>query len=205
MLTSFFLVGSPLANVLETHSSNAPQPLQLQFVKPACADYRAAQKRTWFRQSPKLVEGGDFLSKTLKEAIDKDDWKTVEKFFEEYPSKMNGSQKDQVDQYDTYVNDKLYRPMQLLAGSFAERGSSDKQRTLMVHREEFVAAMAQLEGCVKDTKEPGFFGKTFKAPTGSARKQQASTAWAAGKIAFNEYVKDLNSGLMLELNPLKQI
>jgi len=199
---AFFLVGSPLASVLE---GRQPTLSVGELVRPAFADFRAAQKRTWFRQSPKLSEGGSFLAKELKAAIEKEDWKVVEKLFVEYAAKMNGSQKDQVDIYDTFVNDKFLRPMQLLAGSFAERGTSEKQRVLMAHREEFLAATEQLRGSVMDVKEPGFFGKTIKAPTGSARKQQATAAFSAARTAYNAYIKDLNLGLMLELNKLPEV
>lgn len=204
-VSSFFLIGSPVANVLEGRVSGSSPYSLGDIVRPAHADVRAAQKRTWFRQSPKLVEGGGYLAKELKAAVDKEDWKTVEKFFEEYPSKMNGSQKDQVDQYDTFVNDKILRPMLLLSGSFAERGSSDKQRILMADREAFIAATEKLKGSVMDTKESGFFGKTIKAPTGAAQKQQASAALADAKKAYNAYIKDVNLGLMLELNKLSEL
>lgn len=197
-LASFVLVAPPVTDVLE---GRAPSML----VRSAHADVRAAQKRTFFRQTPRLVEGGAFWAKDVKTAIDKEDWKVIEKLFEEYASKMNGSQKDQVDIYDTYVNDKFLRPMQLLAGSFAERGTSEKQRVLMAHRDEFLAATEQLKGSVIDVKESGFFGKTIKAPTGNARKQQATAAFAAAKKAYNEYITDLNLGLMLELNKLSTI
>lgn len=202
VVSSFFLIGSPVANVLEGRVSGSSLG---DIVLPAHADVRAAMKRTWFRQSPKLVEGGGYVAKELKAAVDKGDWKVVEKFFEEYPSKMNGSQKDQVDQYDTFVNDKILRPMLLLSGSFAERGSSDKQRLLMADREAFIVATEMLKGSVMDTKESGFFGKTIKAPTGAAQKQQASAALADATKAYNAYIKDINLGLMRELNTLSEI
>jgi len=196
-LSSLALLNAPIALVL--HEGEAPQPL---FVQPAHADFRAQQKRTFFRNAPKLAEGGSFLKTNVRGAIDKEDWKAIEKLFEEYVSKYNGSQKDQVDQTDTYVNANYLRPMTLLAGSFAERGSSPKQRSLMEQREIFLEAMDKLEGCVKDTKEPGFFGKTIKATKSRA---QANDAYAKAKAAYNEYVTQLNSGLMLELVPLQTI
>ena len=56
-----------------------------------------------------------------------------------------------------------------------------------------------------DTKGPGFFDGMVKAPTGAARKKQASEAWAEGKQALNEYIRLANEGLMLELNKLPAI
>lgn len=196
--SSFFLIGAPINLINDAH-----EPITL--IRPAVADFRAQQKRTFFRYSPKLSEGGIFLKKDVKNAIDNNDWKVIEKMFEEYASKMNGSQKDQVDQTDTYVNNHFLRPMTLLAGSFAERGTSAKQRGLMEQEEVFSAAMLSLEGCVKDTPGQGFFASPIKAPTGSARNTQANAALAAATKAYNEYVTQMNTGLMLELNKLETI
>ena len=126
--SAFFLLGGPLE--LATHPSLAPSSVS-QMVAPAHADVRAAQKRTYFRYSPKLIEGGALLGKEATAAVEKGDWEAIRKIFEVYASKMNGSQKDQVDQTDTYVNSHFYRPMTILAGSFAERGTSEKQRSLI--------------------------------------------------------------------------
>jgi hypothetical protein len=64
----------------------------------------------------------------LKEGIAKEDFKVVEKMFEVYVTKYNPNDATQVDQTDRFVDSFLLRPMTVLAGSFAERGSSPKQR-----------------------------------------------------------------------------
>lgn len=87
----------------------------------------------------------------MKTAIDKDDWSVVGKFFDEYVTKYNPNDKTQVDQTDTYVNNYLFRPMKLLSGSFAERGSSPKQKALNDLEVAFESAMKELEGkSIKD-------------------------------------------------------
>merc|ERR1711908_268366 len=108
----------------------------------ANADFRAAQKRTYFRFIPKLMEGREFYMKDLKTAIEKEDWKVVEKYFEEYVTKYNGSVKDEVEATDTFVNSRFLRPMQLFSGTFAERGTSPKQRALAEQLELFKTAMS---------------------------------------------------------------
>ena len=86
-------------------------------IKPANADFRAAQKRTYFRFVPKLIEGRDFFRGELKEAIENENWNGVGKFFEVYVSKYNGNDPTQVDQTDTYVNSKIFRPMKVFSSS----------------------------------------------------------------------------------------
>lgn len=135
------------------------------------ADVRAQQKKTYFRFAPKLNEGKEFYRVELKEAIDKGNWDVVSKFFAEYVSKVNKNDPGQV-QTDTFVNNNLYRPMTLLSGTFAERGSSIKTRLLLDEEAAFSQAMASLEGCVKDIKGEGFFAPTTKMPTGEARTKQ---------------------------------
>ena len=56
-------------------------------------------------------------------SIEKGDWPVIEKVFESYVTKYNPNDKSQVDSTDTFLNTKYVRPMTVLAGSFAERGS----------------------------------------------------------------------------------
>ena len=86
--------------------------------------------------------GCDFYSKDLKGAIDQEKWEIVTKFFDEFVTKYNPNDATQVDATDTYVNNNLYRPMIVFSGSFAERGSSNKQRSLLEQETAFEAAMA---------------------------------------------------------------
>lgn len=91
-------------------------------IAPVHAEFRAAQKRTYFRFIPKLEIGRDYFKKDLKEAIDNEKWDVITKFFETYVSKYNYNDPTQVDATDTYVNAYLYRPMTIFSGTFAERG-----------------------------------------------------------------------------------
>lgn len=156
LVSSFFLLGAPIDQLLAPSSSSAHHPA-LQLVAPAHADFRAAQKRTYFRYTPKLLEGGEFLKSDAGAAVDKEDWAAIKKLFEVYPTKMNGSQKDQVDTTDTYVNSHYYRPMTLLAGSFAERGSSEKQRALMEQQVAIKASLDSLSASVLERRGEGLF------------------------------------------------
>ena len=166
-----------LASVLIGASINAPidlSPLSLPhtpLIQVAHADFRAAQKRTYFRMVPKIITGRDFYKGELKQAIDKEDWKVVEKAFETYVAKYNPNDPSQVDQTDRYVDNYFLRPMTVFAGSFAERGTSPKTKSMMQQVELFRAALDDLEGCVKDRQE-GFFSPVVKAPQGAARKKQ---------------------------------
>jgi len=155
-----------------SHHSITMQPMSVH------ADIRAQQKKTYFRFAPKFNEGKGFYKVELKEAIDKGNWDVVSKFFAEYVSKVNKNDPDQV-QTDTFVNNNLYRPMTLLSGTFAERGTSIKTRLLVEEATKFSQAMVSLEGCVKDLKGEGFFAPTIKMPTGEARTKQVGdhNAW----------------------------
>lgn len=195
------MYSTPVPSALLAHES----PLATILVQPANADVRAQQKRTYFRFVPKLNEGTAFFKNELKQAIDKEDWKVVEKAFEVYVSKYNKNDPNQIDATDSYVNVHFYRPMTLFAGSFAERGSSPKNKAMMEQEALFEEAMGNLEGCIKDRKGNGFFAADIKMPTGAAKKKQASESYAKAKEALNEYIKIGNNGLMLELNKIDTI
>ena len=181
----------------------ATSSIELGAPQAAVADFRAAQKRTYFRQTPKFIEGGSFLARDLKSAVDKEDYKVIGGMFEEYASKVIASRDNEVVQTDTFANAKYYRPMTVLAGSFAERGSSEKQRQLMEQEQAFETAFRSLEGTTKDLKDgPFFFSGTIKMPTGAARKKQAQEGLKAATEAYNNFVTITNRGLMMELNKL---
>ena len=99
----------------------------------------------------------------------------MEKAFDVYVTKYNPNDASQVDQTDRYVDAYYLRPLTVFAGSFAERGSSPKQRAMMDQVENIRVALGDLEGSVKDRKGPGFFDPVVKAPTDDAtRKKQVS-------------------------------
>lgn len=173
--------------------------------QPVHAEFRAAQKRTYFRQTPKLIEGGGFLAGDLKQAVEKEDYRVIEKMFEEYASKVIANRDNEVAQTDTYVNSKFYRPMTILSGSFAEKGTSEKQRKMMEKELKFEEAMKLLQGTTKDMKGDGWFAADIKMPTGTARKKQAQEALQTAKETYNEFVVIMNKGLMMELNKLDTI
>jgi hypothetical protein len=104
---------------LMQHSSSLSQQ---SFIPMAKAEFRQQQKKTYFRFIPKLKTGLGYYATDLKQAIDKQDYATISKFFEVYVSKYNKNDPNQVDATDTYVNNYLYRPMTVFAGTFAERG-----------------------------------------------------------------------------------
>ena len=181
----------------------ATSSIELAAPQPAVADFRAAQKRTYFRQSPKLIEGGAFLTKDLKNAVETEDYKVIGGMFDDYASKVIASRDNEVVQTDTFVNAKFYRPMTVLAGSFAERGTSEKQRQLMDQEQAFEQAFRLLEGTTKDLKDGDFFfSPTIKMPTGAARKKQAQEGLKSATEAYNKFVTITNKGLMMELNKL---
>lgn len=81
-----------VANAIVLSPMNVFTPVQ-----SAHADVRAQQKRTYFRFVPKLIIGRDFYKTQIKDAIDKEDWPVVTKFFEEFVSKYNPNDPSQVD------------------------------------------------------------------------------------------------------------
>ena len=91
-------------------------------IPPVHAEFRQQQKKTYFRVIPKFVEGCQYYTTDLKNAVDNEDWVTISKFFEEYVTKYNNFDPTQVDATDSYVNNHYYRPMIVFSGTFAERG-----------------------------------------------------------------------------------
>lgn len=120
--TTAFLSASLLYGPISSNNFNYRINANPILIAPAHADFRAAQKRTYFRFIPKLETGRDYYKKDLKDAIDNEKWDVVTKFFETYVSKYNYNDPTQVDATDTYVNAYLYRPMTIFSGTFAERG-----------------------------------------------------------------------------------
>lgn len=141
-------------------------------IQPAQAEFRAAQKSTFFRVVPRFIAGRDYYRTELKSAVEKQQWDVIRKFFELYPSKINKNDPNQIEAYDSYVNKNILRPLKLLTSSSAEKGTSPRQQLLFAKEQEFEQAMALLQGSVKDRKGDGLFAGTIKAPTGKERIEQ---------------------------------
>ena len=140
--------------------------------------------------------------KDLKPALEKEDYTNAEKLFEVYVTKYNPNDQS-IDATDFYADFHYYKPMQVMSGTFAEKGTSEKQRQLSEQLEKFKKAMFKMENCFKDMKEGGFFSATLKKPTGGEKKKQALQAWKEGKEALDEYISIFNLGLMREVNPIE--
>lgn len=197
----FLLGGLPIV----TTDASQPRNLVAELMVPSAqADFRAAQKRTYFRYIPKFTEGLNYY-KDLKTAIEKEDYKNAEAMFEVYVSRYNPNDKSLVDATDFYANKYFYKPMVVMSGTFAERGTSEKQRQLSEQLDNFKIAMKSMEGCFKDMKGEGFFAADIKKPTGGAKKKQALQAWADGRKALKEYVDIFNAGLMREVNTIENV
>eukprot|EP01038_Epipyxis_sp_PR26KG_P015584 gene15584-21050_t len=205
MLAKFILCSGMAYLIAPDNLQPSLGSMSFGMIKPAQADIRAQQKRTYFRFTPKFIKGCTYYKTDLKSAIESGDWDTVTKFFDVYVSKVNKNDPNQIDATDSYLNDKFLRPMQLLSGSFAERGISAKQTQLNDKKLAFESSMKELEGSVKDLPGEGFFASPIKAPTGAARTKQAKEAYEKGKVALNEFISIFNSGLMLELNKIDKI
>ena len=135
--------------------------------------------------------------------MEKEDYTNAEKLFEVYVTKYNANDPNQIDGTDFYADFHFYKPMNVMAGTFAERGTSEKQRQLIEQLDNFKKAMFRMENCFKDMKEGGFFSATSKKYTGGEKKKQALQAWKEGSEALTEYVNIFNLGLMREVNPIE--
>lgn len=131
---------------INSDSTTKESSTSFSLIQPAHADFRAQQKRTYFRFIPKLETGLKFYASDLKKAIDEEKFDVVKTFFEEFVVKVNPNDPNQIDAKDTYVNEKFYRPMVVFSGTFAERGTSLKQRQLLEQKDAFATAMGDLEG-----------------------------------------------------------
>ena len=196
------IISSMMSVLLLSSTTIFLNPTNTIITNVANADVRAQQKKTYFRFVPKFITGLNYYKNDLKSAVDNSDWPTIAKFFEVYVTKYNPNDPKQVDSTDTYVNSKLFRPMTVFAGSFAEKSSSPKQKAMMEQEQAFESAMQELEKCASVTKGQGFFASDVPA---SKDKKLAKKAFDDGKKALNEYIKIANDGLMLELNKIDSI
>ena len=111
-------------------------PLAELVVPSANADFRAAQKRTYFRYIPRFTEGLNYF-KDLKPALEREDYAAAEKMFDVYVTRYNPNDPKQVDATDFYAAYHFYKPMNVMSGTFAEKGTSEKQRELQEKLNEF--------------------------------------------------------------------
>eukprot|EP00291_Cryptomonas_curvata_P001505 CAMPEP_0172179328 /NCGR_PEP_ID=MMETSP1050-20130122/16555_1 /TAXON_ID=233186 /ORGANISM="Cryptomonas curvata, Strain CCAP979/52" /LENGTH=190 /DNA_ID=CAMNT_0012852195 /DNA_START=269 /DNA_END=839 /DNA_ORIENTATION=- len=151
-------------------------------------------KRAYYRYVPRIEAGRDLFVLDLRTKIDKEAWGDVLKLFLKQSVAQEGSAKAQVN-LDIKVSElekELNIPMEVWVTSFAEKGTSPKQRKLEAQTKALRAALETVRVAA------GGDG-------GTPDKQAALAGWEEGRKAFNKYVRVANRGLTLQVRALEGV
>lgn len=151
-------------------------------------------KRAYYRYVPRIEAGRDLYVLNLRSKIDKESWSDIISLFAKQSVAQEGSAKAQVN-LDIKVSElekELLVPMEVWLTSFAEKGTSPKQRKLEAQVQALRTALEAVRAAA------GGDG-------GSPDKQAALAAWEQGRLAFNKYIKAANRGLTLQVRQLEPI
>jgi len=138
--------------------------------------------------------GRDFLVLDLGAQIDNEQWAEVLKNYELTSVSQEGSAKAElgIAEKSTRIERDLVLPMRVWVTSFAEKGTSPKQRKLDKQVDALKDALERIRVAA------GGEG-------GKPNAEAASEAWDKAKVAFNQYVKIANKGMTLQVRNLEPI
>jgi len=147
-------------------------------------------KKSYFRWVPRIEAGRDFFVLELGAQIDNQQWAEVLKAFELSSVAQAGSAREAngVSQKSTRVDRELLTPMRVWVTSFAEKGTSPKQRKMDAQVAILAASMEKIRN--------------------AAEKQDADSAeaaWETARKAFNSYIKIANKGMTMQVRDLELI
>jgi len=185
----------------------APAIVTLAGAAPALATDRPAFKAMYFRYTPRIESGTRWFAVELGSAVDSGDWAKVTKYFDQ--TLDNPKKKERSSSSSTYERD-FARPMNLLAGSFAEKGVGAKKDSMLAALSEFGVAMNKLEGAARGfsgKKSGGFLGFFAKEEPdvlkGRPQGAVAKEAYAEAKKALLKYIDLTNDSLDFDLKKLE--
>ena len=160
--------------------------------QPASARGRATLEFSYDRYTPRIIAGGEFYSKDLKNIIGKNDWSALKAATSDPPkkskedrSKPDGGIAERAALAGGFSDARVLVAADLFAASFSDNSISTKTKKMKAKVEVLREIVQQMNSLAKEAlgeeKEGGFFG------LGAKKRSQAELSKSAREL----YVKGL--------------
>jgi len=180
----------------------------------AVARGRATLDQAYDRYTPRVLAGGEFYKKDLRNLVAKNDFQGLKQALQEPPKKSkadrakpDGGTTERAAQAGGFSDARVLVAADLFASTFSDSSISEKTRKMQKEVEELRLIVQRMESIAKqglgeETGGGGLFGFGAKKSSKDELSKELKELYIQGGNAYNRYIFAANEGLPVQLAKL---
>lgn len=182
---------------------------------PALARGRATLDQAYDRYTPRIITGGEFYKKDLREIVARADFRALQQALQEPPkksksdrAKQDGGTSERAAQAGGFSDVRVLVAADLFAATFSDSSITEKTKKMKKEVEGMRVVIQKMDsiarqGLGEETGGGGLFGfGGAKKASKEELSKQLKTLYIEGGNAYNQYVFAANEGLPVQLKKL---
>jgi hypothetical protein len=177
----------------------------------AFARGRATLEQAYDRYTPRIVAGGAFYKKDLRDLVAKNDFVGLKRALQEPPkkskadrAKADGGTTDRAAQAGGFSDARVLVAADLLAASFSDSSITEKTKKMKKEVEDIRSIVQRMEQIAKqalgeEAGGGGMFGFGAKKPSKDELSKELKALYIEGGNSYNRYIFAANEGLPVQL------
>lgn len=183
-------------------------------VEPAHARGRSTLDSSYDRYVPRILAGGEFYSKDLRNIIGKSDWVGLRDATAEPPKKSkkdrvkaDGGVAERASKAGGFSDSRVLVACDLFAAAFSDNSISAKTKAMKSKVEVLREVVNGMNSCAKqalgeENAGGGLFGIGAKKPSQAELAKTVRELYVKGGNAYNEFIYAANDELPIQYNKL---
>lgn len=183
----------------------------------AYARGRATLEVSYRKFTPRIIAGGEFYSKDLKQYVATNNYEAIQLALQEPPSrtkddlrKPDSGVSERAKQAGAFSDARVLAAADLFASSFSESSISSKTKKMQLAVKKLRDVITEMEdickqGLGQETSGGGLFGIGAKKVDKNELAKRLRQLYVEGGNAYNEYVLAANTDLALQFDKLPYI
>lgn len=196
------------------HSAAFASALVLTPLSPANARGRATLDQAYDRYTPRIIAGGEFYKKDLRELVAKNDFQGIKQALAEPPKKSkedrakpDGGTSERAAQAGGFSDARVLVAADLFAATFSDNSVSPKTKTMKTEVEKLRSIVLEMQSISKqalgeESGGGGLFGFGAKKESKDELSKRLKGLYVEGGNAYNRYIFAANDGLPVQLKKL---
>lgn len=181
---------------------------------PAFARGRATLDQAYDRYTPRIIAGGEFYKKDLREMVAKNDFQGIKRALAEPPkkskedrAKADGGTSERAAQAGGFSDARVLIAADLFAATFSDNSVSKKTKNMKQEVDTLRSVVEQMQSISRqalgeESAGGGLFGFGAKKARKDELSQKLKELYIEGGNAYNRYIFAANDGLPVQLNKL---
>ena len=181
---------------------------------PVHARGRATLDQAYDRYTPRIIAGGQFFKKDLRDLVAKNDFQGIKRALAEPPkkskedrSKPDGGTQERASQAGGFSDARVLVAADLFAATFSDNSVSAKSKKMKEEVETLRNVVQKMQSIAKqalgeESGGGGLFGIGAKKPSKEELSKELKALYIEGGNAYNRYVFAANDGLPVQLSKL---